>query len=267
VCYGNCFAATSAFGTGYNFGRRIPNVFEPALFAADLLKMPQGQGYVRNGWNSDPSWNWTLAGTISEYIRSSNRLPVLLTKCFIAPSAHAVAQLVKSEAELRMTVSAFDSRAALARRLYVCEEYRAAGGIAIPVVVTTVFRDPRLNAYQDEIVDQLGVLDLPSAENSLRLHPTDKVVAEIDTERTRPIAESDEVWCGRLHPDSLPVPTITSVASRYRGLRSGYLSRLGRDELTLLFDEPIPTSDEVLTHRPIPKPRQAGIPHPMESNN
>ena len=173
VCFGSCFAASASFASGEQFGKRVDNRFAPDVFSSDLERIPDTQGYVRNGWNSDPSWNWEMATLISMHVRRSNRLPVLLTKCFVPPPKGILEQLAGCLTELRVTISAFDLPRVVQTRLSICENYRAVGGIAIPVVVTTVFKSDVLNRFQDEIVSDLVRRDLPAAENSLRFEPSE----------------------------------------------------------------------------------------------
>lgn len=260
VCFGHCFAASSAFDAGQNFGRRVPNRFDPAALELDLRTMPATQGFVRNGWNSDPSWSWPVAASIAELISASQRLPVLLTKCFVPPSGEEIARMVRSNVELRMTLSAFDPPATVESRLSVCERYRVAGGVAVPVLVTSQYRDPHLASYQDQLVETLILQDFPSAENSLRFRRKDAIAHAIDTALARDIAGTDEMWCGRLYPYTLPVPTITSVTDAYRGLSSSLMSDLDLDSLEAERGDPVPTSTEVLSQPPLPKPKQAGVP-------
>ena len=61
ICYGSCFAARAAFDAGVDFARRVPNVLDEVTFTDDLERLPGDQKYLRNGWNSDPSWDWSQA--------------------------------------------------------------------------------------------------------------------------------------------------------------------------------------------------------------
>src|SRR5687768_6656952 len=61
ICYGSCFAARGAFAADYDFGTRVENVLDADLLMSDLRALPANQSFLRNGWNSDASWNWPKA--------------------------------------------------------------------------------------------------------------------------------------------------------------------------------------------------------------
>ena len=261
VCYGNCFAAQAAFTNGINFGVRIENILDKAIFQSDLNSLSRQQRYLRNGWNSDPSWSWSCALAIAELIRDSGRHTIFVTKCFGLLSHEMMNRLASLHVEIRISVSAFDTDAQLTHRMKTVEAYRLKGGVAIPIVVSTVFQDPVLKDKQDRIVASIVESDLPGGENSLRFNPNSPVTALLNKSASRPIAQSSDWWCGRLYPKSLPIPTVTTLPPEYEGLQSRNLS--GNDPIFLksLFYDPVPTRDEVLSSHPLTKPTQAGVPN------
>lgn len=258
VCYGSCFAARAAFESGYDFGQRVDNLLDTALLLADLEQLPASQRFLRNGWNSDPSWRWPMAVVLAMLIRHSGRLPVFITKYFRHLEAPLMAQLAGLGAELRISVSAFDSPAQTRMRIGAALAYRAAGGIAVPVIMSARFADPAHRDRQDQLVRQLLELDFPLAENSLRFRPGTPVLAAIDLERCSLTADSGEYWAGRLYAD-LKVCTLTSVPPQYAGLQSGYLSRNDGDYLRSLWRDPVRSSDEVASSTSYRKPVQCGV--------
>lgn len=258
VCYGSCFAARAAFDSGIDFGARVANRFEPETIVADLALLPAGQGFLRNGWNSDPSWNWGGAAALAGLIRQSGRLPVFITKYFTHLTEVQTSALVQAGAELRISIAAFDSPAQVRMRLQAACAYRDAGGVAIPVIMTAAFADETHARQQQALVDYCQDRDFALAENSLRFGRDNPVLAAIDLSRCRLTADTGEYWSGRLYPD-LAVCTLTSVPSAYRGLQSPWLSRNDPQFLRALWRDPVPTHAQVLSDVSYRKPSQCGI--------
>ena len=258
ICYGNCFAAKAAFEAGMDFGTRVPNSIDEAVLREDLAALPSAQGYLRNGWNSDPSWTWEPALHLAQVIHQSGLHPVFITKCFTIPSDGVLEGLARVGAEFRVSLSAFDTRAQLEHRLRVIHAYREHGGIAVPNVMTARFTDPVLNRKQDRIIEHCASLDLPTAENSLRIDARSPVMALIDRAACGRVAVSGDFWSGRLYLD-LRVPTVTSVPPGYRGLQSPFLSKNDPTFLQSLWHDPVRTHPEVMSMTPLDKPRQCGV--------
>lgn len=258
ICYGNCFAARAAFESGYDFGTRVPNVLDEETFRADLDALPEDQGYLRNGWNSDASWDWATAARLTELIHASGRHTVFITKVFRPVPEDLATRMAALGAELRISVSAFDTEAQLRLRTRTSVQYRAAGGVVVPVIMTSRFRDAELAHRQDLIVDYFRERDFPLGENSLRFVPGSPVLEAIETDALRSTSDTGDLWSGRLYED-LPVPTLTSVPAQYRGLASGYLSENDAGSLAALWHEPVPTHTQVLSPARQAKPRQCGV--------
>lgn len=261
ICYGSCFAARAAFNAGFNFGKRVENILDEEVFLSDLDVLPKSQGYLRNGWNSDPSWSWGKALRLSELIHSSGRHTIFITKCFIAPSEAIMRGLAALGVELRVSVSAFDTKSQLDCRINAIEDYRKHGGVAIPLLMTTRFKDPSLNVKQDEIFQYVVEHDLPAAENSLRFKDSSPVLELIDESACSRVVKSGDIWCGRLYPDTaVRIPTTTSIPPHYQGLQSPNLSENDSKFLKSLWYEPVPTHEEVKSKGLLDKPTKCGVP-------
>lgn len=260
ICYGNCFAARAAFNAGFNFGKRVENILDEEIFLSDLDALPKSQGYLRNGWNSDPSWRWNKALRLAELINSSGRHTVFITKCFLAPDETIMRSLAALGVELRVSISAFDTKSQLDCRIKTIENYRKHKGVAIPLLMTTRFKDQSLNVKQDKIVQYVVESDLPAAENSLRFNASSPVMELIDESACRQVAESGDLWCGRLYPDTaIKIPTTTSIPPHYQGLQSPNLSENNPDFLKSLWYEPVPSHEEVKSKKSLNKPTKCGV--------
>ncbi|GAB7142682.1 hypothetical protein LRC484719_12700 [Mycobacterium riyadhense] len=259
TCYGSCFAAKAAYQNGFDFAVRVENIIDRSVLLADLSYLAATQRFLRNGWNSDASWNWPKALQLAEIIRETDRFVVFVTKCFTPIRSEVAHGLAGVGAELRVSVSAFDTPNQLRQRFDALLAYRAAGGIAIPVVMTTAFADHELNDRQDSIVDWVARHDLPGAENSLRTPTHLPVAGLLDKRHVRPLDESGDLWAGRLYGDVLPVPTTASLPADYPGLKFGHLSEIDRDWLESWRHDPVRTHEEVMSDVRFAKPKQAGV--------
>ena len=216
---------------------------------------------MRTGWNSDLSWGWNDedALTILELVAEANKHPVVLTKAFTVLRQESMQRMARLGTELRVCVSAFDTDAQLTHRIGSMLRYREQGGLAVPVVMTTRFRDSILNKRQDAIVQHLVDLDLPGAENSIRFDAASPARPALQLSSLGAVAESNDLWAGRLYADTLLVPTLSSVGSTYEGV-SPYASQNAPDRLRSMFVDPVPTNDELLRSGTAPKPLCAGVP-------
>lgn len=257
VCYGNCFAARAAFEAGIDFGTRVRNMIEPDVLRGDLAALPASQGYLRNGWNSDPSWEWHLALELSNKVVASGRHMVFITKCFRKPDADTMRALASLRVELRVSISAFDSDSQLRMRTEVVEAYRAAGGVAIPQLMSASFAAEELNRRQAQILDYFEADDFPMSENSLRFAADSTVLPAIALKACGRVSSNGDYWSGRLFT-TLSIPTLTTLPPWYRGLSSGFRSKIGSDELANLWYDPVPTHDEVMSGV-FDKPTQCGV--------
>lgn len=262
ACYGICFAAKECWKQGIDFGTRVLNHFDSDIFKADLERLPETQGYVRNGWNSDPSWAWKQALALSRAVQKSGRLTIFITKAFTQINAKMCTDLAKSGAEIRVSISALDNHMQLTHRMQFIRNYREAGGIIVPILMSAKFKNKGLVDRQGQIVEWLQIHDLPAAENSLRFPIDAPITQMIDVSSTRRIAGSNDVWSGRLYADRLLIPTTTTVLDSYRGLDCGFLSKLNMEFVRSLFHDPVKTHEEVMEssedQRP---PRQCGVGH------
>lgn len=262
ICYGECFAAKQAFNEGIDFGRRVKNIFDEQVFTSDLSKLPSPQGFVRSGWNSDTSWDWNgqEALGIMQAIHGAGKHPVILTKAFTKLDEERMQQFAEIGTEIRVCVSAFDTDAQLNHRINTMLEYRAKGGLGLPVVMSAKFKNQALNERQDQLVRALIEHDLPAAENSIRFNPKSPVLSAIDTSSCGIVDQSGDLWAGRLYPEQLIVPTLSSVPSSYTGV-DPYRSKNDRDFLASIFADPVPTNRAILeSDHSLSKPACAGVP-------
>lgn len=246
ACYGTCFAAKAFWGQGIDFGIRVENTINNSLIEKDLEKLPATQRYLRNGWNSDPSWNWEKALELTKIINKKKILTIFISKAFHRIKKDTLDSLVANNAEMRISLSALDNNTQLKNRLQFIIDYRNAGGVAIPVIMSSCYNNKELNERQEHMVNWVLDNDLPAAENSLRFPLNAPITSLVDLKQTRHIYQSNDVWSGRLFADRLLFPTTTSMPDDYYGLPAAYASKIDKRILAPLFVDPVKTHGEVM---------------------
>lgn len=261
ACYGTCFAAKAFWGQGIDFGMRVENTLDRSLIERDVDQLPDSQRYIRNGWNSDPSWDWEKGLQLTRIIRESGLLMIFISKAFRTIETKAMTGFVENGAEMRISLSGLDNNTQLKGRLKFLLDYREAGGVAIPVVMSACYNVAELNERQESIVDWLLEHDFPVAENSLRFPINAPIASLIDLKKTQFIKDSIDVWSGRLFADRVLFPTTTSMPDDYHGLPSGYASKIDKRNLSSLFVDPVKTHEQVMKHpNGLVPPKKSGVP-------
>lgn len=261
ACYGCCFAAKSSWENGMDFGSRIANHLDIDIFKEDLDALPITNRYIRNGWNSDPSWEWNKAAEVSKLIRESGRLPIFITKVFKAPGLSALNNLALFGAEIRVSISALDTNQQLKSRLEFLQNYRKAGGVAIPLVMSAYYTDQDLLKRQKDLVRWVLENDFPGAENSLRFVKNTPMSTMINHGKTGDVYDENQEWSGRLFINELVFPTTTSIPDNYTGITSGFMSKLDQNHIRSLFIDEVIEHNKILSNKAIISfpPQKCGI--------
>src|SRR3989338_1489212 len=234
ACYGQCFAADAANRQSIEFGRRIARLFDDELLNRDFTQLSNEQRWVRQGWNGDPSWHWVNAIRLGHIAHNHGRHIVYNSKFFHQPSDDQWRELVTIGAEVRIAIGALDVNGSLRKKLKDMIGYRDRGGTSVATLITSKFKDPDLNRLQDSLVKCLEDHDLPGGELPLRAskkHGTGSLLAE----DSFPYDES--LWFGRLFPQQLRVPVLSSTNPHYSGLPSNRDSAIDDEYLLTITGE------------------------------
>jgi len=249
ICYGNCQQALMIFGRGYDFGDRKLNSFDPDRIRSDLAALDPQQRWIRQGWSSDVSFGdeaWNRVAALASLVAESGRHFVLLTKVFKAPPREALAGLAAARAEVRVSISAFDEDGPLTQRVKFLEAYRAAGGLAVPYLMSLEFAKPELRTRQLEILEWITENDYPGGEHPLRLERTNALSEWLDPDRAFAHPKfTSQTWAGRLYPMELPLPAPPSLRPSYCGFGSGFASQVDWEQVSRAFDHGEPTFREI----------------------
>jgi hypothetical protein len=260
ACYGICFAAKNSWEQGFDFGKKVNNILDEDLFINDIKKIPETQKYLRCGWNSDPSWDWNTAVKLANIVFQHDKLMIFITKAFTKTQDNVLEKMIKARSEMRVSISAMDTDIQLEQRLSFIERYRKLGGVVIPILMTSFFKDTKLIDRQNSLVDWLVKGDYPAAENSLRFPIEAPISSVVNQSKCKQIKDENAIWSGRLYSDKLIFPTTTTVPNWYFGLSSGYLSKLDKSFIEKMFVDPVIEHNTIMSSETLYKPpRMCGV--------
>ncbi|MFB6456723.1 hypothetical protein ACE38W_15735 [Chitinophaga sp. Hz27] len=234
ICYGNCSAAEYWINKGHDFGSRHINNFDEKLFRQSIEQLPADQKWLRQGWVSDVSLShkaWELLASITDILMEHNIRLVIITKIFTHPTEEVMRKLAANKAEIRVSISAIDTKREIEKRFEFLHEYREVGGLAVPYLMSFKFTDEALRKNQELIVEQIIADDYIAAEHPLRLSNDNSGLEGADTERHYHPKFADQTWFGRLYSEIgnfiMPPPTFLPPAHAFDFIRYSEVVKAG----------------------------------------
>lgn len=220
ICYGNCSAAEYWIDKGYDFGKKIVNDYNEDYFKEALQKLPSNQRWLRQGWASDCSFyneTWGLAAKAAKVSSTYDISMLIITKGYVHPSDSIIRELVEANAELRVSLSAFDTKAQINHRLKLLEKYRSLGGKSIPYIMTAKYSDDILDNNQQEIIRWIIEGDYIAGEHPLRLNRDNSGLKSLAEDGLWHPKFPDQYWFGRLldHIPNFILPAPTHLKPEY----------------------------------------------------
>jgi len=258
VCYANCFVAREAFKKGIAFGARQFNILNKEILKEDLNHIDCNQKFLRNGWNSDPSWNWKTVLELCKLVREKNKHIILNTKFLIPPAKSFMKQFLRLSVEFRVSLSALDKRYAIEQKMDLINEYKKMGGLVIPVLISAKFTEKFLVQKQNDIVKYITENDLPGSEIPLRVYEKSPMIELIDLNMSTKINKTKEIWFGLLYKNELCMPCTSSTSKLYTGLSNNKSSKIDRSYLKKIWVDPFPTHEELKKTNCIRIPEKIG---------
>lgn len=201
VCYGNCTACDFWLKHGYNFGKRINNIFDKKLFIKDIENLPNDVKWLRQGWSSDCSFSnesWKLIASISELLIKYSISLLIITKVHKIPSIDILKTLAKNNTEIRVSLSAFDTKEEFNKRFNFLYQYKSLGGKAIPYVMTALFNNKILANNQKIIVRKIVEGDFIAGEHPLRISTNNPIYKLLKHKGFIHNKFIDQYWFGRV---------------------------------------------------------------------
>lgn len=249
ICYGNCTQALLTLEQGYNFGDKKLNLLDIETIQHDLTQLPANQKWLRQGWASDISLSkqgWENAVILGELMNAAGKVMVILTKAFMIPSSDILLRLAQIKAEIRVSISPIDKNKTLKRRLAFITQYHELGGIAVPYLMTSVYKNDTVKRRQDSILRWIIESDLPGAEHPLRFNKSNPLVNLVNVEQSFVHPKfSHQRWFGNLYPDSLLLPAPPSLRSSYPGLNTNKSSLVDWERISRFFNQGTPSNSDL----------------------
>ncbi|MDV2080356.1 hypothetical protein [Marinobacter xestospongiae] len=235
MCYGNCSAFEYWTDSGYDFGRRRVNILDLELFDESVRQLPADQKWLRQGWASDCSLSnesWELVALLAERLNQFGISLLIITKIWCYPSITVLKRLAKSKAEIRVSVSAFDSDKEIKKRLRLLEEYRDLCGISVMYIMSCIYDDNALNKNQDYLVHWTTNNDFIGAEHPLRLSFDNYALSVVSKNGFWHEKFPDQYWFGRIlhNVPNFALPPPTCLTPSY-SLNSRFFSELEHSSL------------------------------------
>lgn len=233
LCYGNCTAADYWIEKGFNFGKKTFNTLNEDDFKASVGNLPSNQRWLRQGWASDCSFfedSWALLARISDILAEQGIKLLIITKCYRIPSLSVQRTLAKNNAEIRVSLSAYDSDSQINQRLRFLDEYRKNGGYSVPYLMSAKFDNQQLNTNQEAIVNWIIKGDYIAGEHPLRLNKDNSGIVTLAKDGFWHPKFPSQYWHGRIfsHLPNLLLPPPTHLAPHY-GLMFKYFSEIGNN--------------------------------------
>ena len=214
VCYGNCTAAEFWKQQGYNFGKKVLNDFNKEFFISCIKKLPTEQKWLRQGWISDCSFtkeSWNLTAEIASILNDYQIRLLIITKIHSVPEEDILCNLAKNKAEIRVSISALDTKEENQKRLKFLNNYRELGGISIPYLMSCKYKNETLADNQRFLVDYVIKNDFIAGEHPLRFDRQNKIIEELEENGFWHSKFPNQYWFGRIFEDIpnflLPAPT------------------------------------------------------------
>lgn len=220
TCYGNCTAALYWLNKGYDFGKNIINRFDHKLFEECINDLPDNQRWLRQGWMSDCSLSeeaWNMIVEISDILTKHGISLLIITKIHKRPSEKILKKLAENKVEIRVSLSAIDSRLELEKRLNFLLDYKKFGGISIPYLMTTKYKNKNLKENQNYIIKFIIENDFIAGEHPLRISQNNPLINELETNGFYHPKYNDQYWFGRIldNVDNFILPPPTHLKPEY----------------------------------------------------
>ena len=249
VCYGNCTAAEFWKIKGYDFGKRVLNKFDKEFFIKCVKNLPNGQLWLRQGWISDCSFSqesWDLIAEISSLLNSFKIRLLIITKIHFIPKKSTLIKLANNNVEVRVSLSALDTEKEYKNRLKFLNMYRDLGGLSIPYIMSSKYKNEELNRNQLVLVNYVIENDFIAGEHPLRFDKGNEIIKDLEECGFSHIKFPNQYWFGRLFYNipNFILPPPTHLKENYF-LPTCYLSHLDMEHKIVGLDGNLPTFEQL----------------------
>jgi hypothetical protein len=187
-CYNECYANKDATRYGIDFTTSVSRRMDRSWRTVYRAIRDYKASWYRIGTAGDPSHDWDLTLSFIERMKSTGKVPVIITKHWKVLSDDNMARLAAVSAVVNTSVSGMDTDAELKHRLRQMERLNASGVRSVARVVTCEYGDSewaiKAKATQDYLLTLAPVID-----NPLRVSRTNPRVVSGDI-KTRTVADA-----------------------------------------------------------------------------
>jgi hypothetical protein len=167
-CYGECYANRTATRYGIDFAVSVSRKPRAADWDAIYRTVRDHRAHwYRIGTAGDPCHDWNNTLEVCEALRGTGKVPVIITKHWVALSDDDMCRLRGVSAVMNTSTSGFDTDAEIKHRVRQMERLRAFGVVSINRVVTCAFgttewaRASKGNYTLDSLDSYRGVIYYP----------------------------------------------------------------------------------------------------------
>jgi hypothetical protein len=166
-CYGECYARKNAVLYGFNFSVSVSRQFMGREHKGTIIKEMNRYAvkWYRIGTAGDPCHDWTHTIAICWALWHTKKIPVIITKHWIALSDAHIEKLRHLRAIVNTSVSGMDTDAELRHRLEQADRLRRAGVRNVFRIVTCKYGSSEwaraCQEKQDYLLSLLSMIDNP----------------------------------------------------------------------------------------------------------
>jgi hypothetical protein len=165
-CYGECYAAKTAERYGIDFSVSVSRKLMPwdrgAVFRA---VRDFGANWYRIGTAGDPSHDWENTLQVCEALKETGKVPVIITKHWIALSDSDIQRLITVRAVVNTSTSGLDTNAEIKHRVRQIERLRDSGVRSVNRVITCSYGSSEwareANRKQEYLLSITPMIDNP----------------------------------------------------------------------------------------------------------
>lgn len=176
-CYGECYAAKTAARYGIDFGTSVSRKLTPFNRVEIFCTVRDYYAsWYRIGTAGDPCHDWENTLEVCEYLKDTGKVPVIITKHWIALTDEQITRLKAVKAVVNSSTSGLDTDAETKHRVKQIERLKAAEVESVNRVVSCEYGDTEWaierKAKQDYLLSILPVIDNPLRAPTNNKHAT-----------------------------------------------------------------------------------------------
>jgi len=180
-CYNECYAYKTAIARGFDFKKAVSRIPNPETLDT-VVKAVKGHGlsWYRVGVSGDPSHNWENTVNICELLKTTGKIPVIVTKHWIRATPTQLTRLKRVGAVINTSTSPLDTNGEIYERLLQAEIVKGFGIKSVLRVVTCDFTDSEFGKKKRGLQKQLLHMPYFIIDNPLRASMKNEMVLRGD---------------------------------------------------------------------------------------